>query len=230
MQAFNTAACNAMPIYYPAASPPAGSEIDLTDIRDGKTYKVRKLPSNTTGTTGWCWMVDNLNLQPTAANPMILDSTNSDMTSGTYTLTTTSVTDPNVGTYCNNLNTVTFPHKCGMQYSWTAAVVGNNPSSGTVADSICPKNWRLPANNEYTTLQTALGWGGTGANVNNSPWRGLYVGYNGTVNQGANGFYWSATAYSAANAYFLYYHASGVSPSQNDRAKTTAMSLRCIAR
>jgi uncharacterized protein (TIGR02145 family) len=232
MQAFNTAMCNAMPIFYPAGSPPAGSEVDLVDIRDGKVYKIRKLPSNTIGTTGWCWMVDNLALQPTQANPMILDSTNSDLTAGTYTLTGANVTDPNSGSYCNALSTTTFPHKCGMQYAWTVAVVGNNPASGTVPDSICPKNWRLPANGEYTTLQTALAWGSSGANVNSlAGFRGLYAGSNGTTSQGTAGYYWSATAYTAASAYGLNYSASNVNPSySNNNTKTNTVSLRCLAR
>ena len=252
MQAFNTAMCNAMPIYYNASdptpwnpvNPPAGSEVDLMDIRDGKVYKIRKLPTDTIGTTGQCWMVDNLALQPTAANPMILDSDNSDITSGTYTLTAANVMNPNIvisPTYCiDRLNgTITdnqgvpYTHGCGMQYAWTTAATGSIITTGTTPDSICPNNWRLPMSGEYTTLQTALRWGVAGANVNASSWRGLYVGFNGeSTYQGSYGQYWLATASSATNAYNLVYYASNVSPnySGNGSAKSYGMSLRCLAR
>ena len=217
MQFFSTQACTAMPIY-----PAAGAELDLIDNRDSKTYKIRKLADDN------CWMVDNLALQPSGSS-MVLDSTSSDLASGTYTLNTANVADPNSAAYCLSLSTATFPNRCGMQYDWTTAVVGNNPSSGTVADSVCPKNWRLPANNEYTTLQTALGWGDSGTNINNSAWRGLYAGWNGATDQGVYGYYWTATATSASLANYLYYTASMVNPIGGG-LKTYQLSLRCLAR
>ena len=246
MQAFNTAMCNAMPIFYPAASPPAGSEIDLIDIRDGKTYKIRKLPSNALGTTGWCWMVDNLNLLPTQANPMILDSSNSDIGiadgsgTGTFTLVAADVFDPNTATYCNNLSTTTYPHKCGMQYNWIIVTTGGTIASGSAPDSICPKNWRLPVQGEYTTLSTALVWGNSGANVNSlTGFRGLYAGTSGITQQGNYGAYWSATTFGANYAYNLNYSATDVRPDNGAQTgtppfftaiKTGTKTLRCLAR
>ena len=241
MQSFNTAACNAMPIYYPATLPPVGSEINLTDIRDGKVYKIRKLPSNTAGTAGWCWMVDNLALQPAPSSSIVLNSTDSDLVSGTYTLMAANVFDPNsyLGqTYCANLNTTTFPHRCGMQYIWTAATTGSTISTGSAPNSICPKNWRLPISGstggDFATLQTALAWGNSGANVNAlNGWRGLYAGWNnGMTYQGTNGYYWSATASGVNNAYYLSYSASAVAPNYvgGGTMSTNAFSLRCLSR
>ena len=241
MQAFNTAACNAMPIYYPTASPPAGSEVDLLDTRDMKVYKVRKLPSNTSGTTGWCWMVDNLAIEPAPANTqvLLLESTNSDFPTAAnhiFPMTSTSFVNPNTApgqTYCANLSTATYPHKCGMRYEFVVAIAGASvPTAITLPDSICPRNWRLPADGEYATLQTALSWGSSGANVINSPWRGLYAG-TGTVAtaQGTSGFYWTATAASTTNAYRLSFFSGSVTPSVSTSVNAgSASSLRCLAR
>lgn len=233
MQAFNAATCAAMPVYYPLDSPPAGSEVDLVDIRDGKTYKVRKLPIDTIGTAGWCWMVDNLALQPNASNPMILDSTNSDIASGTYTLTAANVLDPNTlvpNGYCGNLNVNTYPNKCGAQYTWTTATTGSTIASGNAPSSICPKNWKLLVDGDYTVLQTALGWGDSGANINSlNGWRGLYAGISGSSNQGTVGYYWSGTARSASSAAVLVYSAADVFPSSTGD-KSSAFSVRCLVR
>jgi len=248
MQAFNTAACNAMPIYYNASdsvpynpvNPPAGSEVDLLDIRDGKVYKIRKLPTNLIGTTGQCWMVDNLNLQPTAANPMVLDPTNSDMTSGTYTLAAASVTNPNTlagQTYCAGLDVNIYPHRCGMQYAWTTAVVGTgSTTAGFVApSSVCPKNWRLPTGQattgEFALLSAALRWGTTnGANVIGSSFRGLYAGRPLTTEQGGTGRHWSATVLNSTYVYSLRYDTSSVAAADTTMSPNVPLSLRCLAR
>ena len=231
MQSFETAMCTEMPLY-----PLVGGEVDLIDARDGKQYKIRKLADNN------CWMVDNLALRPTGAS-MVLDSATSDIASGTFTLAVASVIDPHVASpsYCTDRLSgsvvdnkgVAYAHGCGMQYNWTTATIGSTLSSGTAPDSICPKNWRLPANTsgDFATLQTALNWSTSGANVNNSTWRGLYVGgYGGTSEQGTSGYYLSATAASAGNPYYLNYASTIVRPSWSNNPKTQPYSVRCLAR
>ena len=237
MQAFSTAACNAMPVYYPAASPPAGSEIDLVDIRDGKTYKIRKLPTNTIGTTGQCWMVDNLALQPMPSNPMTLNSANSDL-AGTWTFTAASVIDPNTAagqTYCADLDTAIYPNKCGMQYTWAAISAGSSYSTpGSSAGSICPRSWRWSTASDYTTLSTALSWGSSGANVNSlTGFRGLYAGRDGATDQGIAGWFWTTSSTSTSGvgaASAMTHSASSVTPNTGGTSKTGAFSLRCIAK
>jgi len=240
MQAFNTASCSAMPIFYPAASPPAGSEVNLLDTRNMKVYKVRKLPSNTAGTTGWCWIVDNFSLAPAPANPdvLILDSVNSDMSSGTYVLTAANIMDPNTaGSYCGNLSTATYPHRCGMQYSYYAATAGTDATltTGNAPNSICPKNWRLPTGEpttgDFTVLTAALGWT-NGSHVNSlNGFRGLYAGYNITANQGTGGYYWPSTTQTYLTAYILNFTSSGVYPSATwTNVKANNLSLRCLTR
>jgi uncharacterized protein (TIGR02145 family) len=216
MQSFTTETCAAMTI---------GGELSLIDARDGKAYRIRKLADNK------CWMVDNLAITGTSSTPITLEPTMTDMTSGTYSLG--AMTDPNVSTsanYCINLSTSTYYQKCGMHYNWTTATLGSTLSSGTAPDSICPKNWRLPANGEYTTLQNALNWTSSDGSVNTSAWRGLYAGYNGTGGQGSTGEYWSGTAYSSTYAYHLEYSTTGPLLPSYDRAKSIQCSVRCLAR
>ena len=65
MQTFSSSDCNAMSI---------GDVTARTDIRDGNTYTIAKLPD---GNTGKCWMVENLRLSDDAAiNPSNTQSNN----------------------------------------------------------------------------------------------------------------------------------------------------------
>jgi len=225
MQTFDAVTCSSMPVYR-TVSPPAGSEVKLVDVRDGKQYLIRKLADNN------CWMVDNLALQPMVGS-MMLDSDNSDMASGNYELMAGDVYPPtNAATYCAGLDTNIYPHQCGMYYSWTTVTTDSTLATGVAPDSICPKSWRLPVTGEYVALQTALGWGNNGNNVINSPWRGLLGRGVGVTDSGANGHYWTATALSATNSYSLGFYVSTTNPvyPSGNRPKTNALSVRCLAR
>jgi uncharacterized protein (TIGR02145 family) len=194
-----------------------GSELDLMDKRDKKFYRVRKL------TDGKCWMVDNLAL----AGSQTLDDISSDINSGTYDLG--AVGDPNTVAYCDLLDVAIYQQKCGYHYSWSQATIDSTLASGSAQDSICPKNWRLPINGEYATLQSNLGWGNAGINVIGSAWRGLYAGMDTSTNVNVTGYYWTSTAYSASDAYRLHFNASSVRPSYNI-GKTVQFSVRCLAK
>ncbi|MDR2064007.1 MAG: IPT/TIG domain-containing protein [Candidatus Nomurabacteria bacterium] len=212
MQDFNSATCATMSVH-----PATNSAAFFIDARDDSVYLVRRLADNK------CWMVDNLAINGVRT----LDSTNTDMNSGNYQLA--AQTNPNSGTYCSALDTAYYPQKCGMHYTWTTAVLGSNPSSIThIPISICPKNWRLPVNGEYAALRTALSWGSSGGNVNNSAWRGLYAGYNGTNRQGTSGHYWTSYTTSTNPSRFNY-NASALYPNAAV-LKTDANSVRCLAR
>ncbi len=129
----------------------------------------------------------------------------------------------------------------GNFYSWTAATAGagnNTLTAGSVNQSICPKNWALPANGAYGNLFASYGT----IDVNNNLVYGeqsilnapLYFVYGGSVgnsslsNAGSRGYYWSSTASNASSAYGLYFIA-GVSPSNNG-GRYVGMSVRCVAR
>lgn len=106
----------------------------LKDSRDGNTYTVAKLLD------GNCWMTQNLKI----ANKTI-DSTDSDMTSGSFTIpasnatafgsygTPAMVTDSTYGGYYN--------FAAATAGSYSAVVPTGTPS---YSSSICPKGWKLP--------------------------------------------------------------------------------------
>ncbi len=59
---------------------------------------------------------------------------------------------------------------------------------------------------------------------------GDYSYSNGSlVNVGSDGFYWSRTAYSAGNAYLLYFHSSYVNPQRN-YGRGNGYAVRCVVR
>ncbi len=68
MQTFSSSDCNAMSI---------GDVTARTDIRDGNTYTIAKLPD---GNTGKCWMVENLRLSDDAA----INSSNTQSNNGAF--------------------------------------------------------------------------------------------------------------------------------------------------
>ncbi len=127
----------------------------------------------------------------------------------------------------------------GNYYNWTSAVATNNTggyNSGTLANSICPKNWDLPANGKYSTL---LSTEGVTTNYNpdgflkirTSP---LYFVRLGRVNGGslsfsANfGYYWSGTVNGANWAYLLSFGSSDASPSYGNDDRYNGGFVRCM--
>jgi uncharacterized protein (TIGR02145 family) len=222
MHNFSSSKCSSLDIY-----PNTGSELDLIDYRDAKTYKIRRLADQN------CWMVDNLAISGTALNPLILDSTTTDMGSGTYSLG--EMPTPNGQSYCNLLNVADYPHKCGNYYlkQGVATLGWNFPSQQPAPNSICPKNWRLPATGEFATLATQLGWSagnGIGNTINDSAWRGLYAGYytsgGAASNVGTYGYY-ITSAYSG-NA-LVYNNGTSFSATTNV-GSSDSVPIRCVAR
>ena len=66
----------------------------------------------------------------------------------------------------NNNDTVGCQHShFGNYYNWSAAVANNNTNgynSGTLTNSVCPKNWDLPVNGTYGALMQAQDvWSGS---------------------------------------------------------------------
>ena len=132
----------------------------------------------------------------------------------------------------------------------------NISTTGTIAsNSICPKGWRLPnasqtdnVNNEFGRM--LYGEGITAALSNGNESVGYYNGvasFNklrsnpyyfvrpGLINGGALndsgviGFYWSSTVSSWANAYYLYFNGTDISPARN-YVRYSGRSVRCVAR
>ncbi|MDR1033031.1 MAG: hypothetical protein LBL84_03425 [Candidatus Nomurabacteria bacterium] len=226
MHNFSSTKCGNMDEY-----PNTGSELDLIDYRDGKTYKIRKLAD------GKCWTMNNLALSGRSLNPLILDSKTTDMESGTYSLGVMPTGNDASNNYCRNLNPAIHPYKCGNLYTWAAAGVGFTTGNGEITPySICPKNWRLPtggASGEYTTLFSYLSVI-SGPGVPTSAWQGLYSGYatsSGTLtNVSSDGRYWTATGGTGSNQLGIYYTSSSAFNLNNSQSRADYLAVRCVAR
>ena len=133
----------------------------VTDSRDGTTYTVAKLADDN------CWMTSNLKLGKGNGEIITLDSTDSDLPSGTtFDLKASGMGsspdatgDCNVGDWypsstkqyldvshlCINTTTPSY----GTYYNWYTAVAGTagyDNTSGEAPGSICPAGWHLPPN------------------------------------------------------------------------------------
>ena len=205
-----------------------GTTLTLTDKRDNKEYKVRKLAD------GKCWMVENLRL--TAPSGGKLTSADSNVTSdvawGTNSGTCSSYTE-----WCV-FDTGSTSY--GVYYNYYVATAKTNPSSGNASQSICPRGWKLPSTNgtntDFQGLYNAYK-GSTGAetstNMRASDGPAFVLSglrYSGsTYFQGIEGNYWSSTASNSNYAYYLNLASSYVSPAGGYGDKYSGYSVRCVA-
>ena len=128
-----------------------GDTATLTDNRDGttKSYTVAKLADNN------CWMTTNLNLG--TDHDITLTADDTDLAANTtFTLPAADTTSYTSST---NLAKVRLTNNGGTNangayYTWSAAVANTTSISTSPTTSICPKNWDLPANAQYTNLSS----------------------------------------------------------------------------
>ena len=142
----------------------------------------------------------------------------------------------------------------GNYYNWSAAVASNDTSayqSNTSSDitsnpqnSICPKGWRLPVitsysassagTNEFANLNyyynnkvtnTSAGWEASPLFFT----RGGNVHTSSLNTPGNTAYYWSSSVYDNTLAYFLYFLATYVSPT-NYTNRYHGFPIRCVAR
>ena len=147
-----------------ALLPDIGDTVTLTDNRDNQEYTVAKLAD------GYYWMTQNLRLGKGNGEIIALDSSNSDLPSGTtFNLKASGMGsnqpdatgDCNVGSwilYEDEEAETNTSHLCintedtetyGVYYNWYTATAGTGTysvTSGEAAGSICPKGWILPPN------------------------------------------------------------------------------------
>ena len=144
----------------------------------------------------------------------------------------------------NNNDTAGCRHShLGNYYNWSAAVANNNTSgydSGTLTNSVCPKNWDLPVNGAYGTLMQAQSvWSGSGNiyatdGFNKLRTTPLYYQRFGLVNGGSlgnlgsYGLYWSSTGSKAKYAHDLSFIGSGIWPGDG-YGRDLGFSVRCMA-
>ncbi|MBR2588965.1 hypothetical protein IKE84_01325 [Candidatus Saccharibacteria bacterium] len=220
----------------------------MSDIRDSKTYTVRKMAD------GNCWMTENLKFE-LQANKTYTGVNNT--TGNTITFNTGSVCgNGNTNAACiMNGNTAYDSTYDTWYYNWYAATAGSGTesmtmNSGDATSSICPAHWRLPTN--YTNKQYPSGgapksWGSLlntyGISPENHTSDTEYkileafpsalprVGYfrSGIFQNNGSGYWWSATAHSTAtHAYNLDFYAAGVAP-QRGSYKYVGFNVRCVS-
>ena len=112
-------------------------------------------------------------------------------------------------------------------------------SSGTLTNSVCPKNWDLPVNGAYGTLMTAQEVFSSGNSYatdgfNKLRTAPLYYQRFGLINGGSliflgsHGVYWSSTVRGAVDAYYLTFASSNIWPSYY-YGRYRGLSVRCMA-
>lgn len=205
----------------------------VTDI-DGNTY-----PTVIIGTQEW--MAEDLRVThyPNGdAIPHITDN-------ATWGNLGNNNTDDAYSFY-NNDNTTDY----GALYTYAAAIADNWTRDNNANQGICPNGWRLPTDNEWSTLTDYLGgsdvaggkmketgtthWNSpnTGA-TNSSGFAALPGGYrngtNGTFyNVGNNGNWWSSTESSSSHAFSRTLIYTNANAYRYDDSKSGGFCVRCI--
>ncbi len=207
-----------------------GSEVNfttnatITDI-DGNIYNTVTIGTQT-------WMKENLKTTKYRDGTAIANVTDNTLWSN---LTT--------GAYCWYSNAIPNKTTYGALYNYYTVIDGHN---------LCPTGWHIPTDAEWTTLTTYLGGttvaGGklketgtthwltpnTGA-TNSSNFMALPAGarvfvissfsFNGLTESGN---WWSATASSTTNAWFVSVSNTAASSTRSNNLKTTGLSVRCV--
>ena len=102
---------------------------------------------------------------------------------------------------------------------------------------VCPKGFTLPTSSDYSSLTTTyhITNSSTGSTkLRQSPLDFVYTGYysysSGSLRlEGSYGRYWSRTAFSGSDAYYLYFYSSNVYPQYNNN-RGFGFALRCVGR
>ena len=180
--------------------------LTLTDTRDNNSYTVRYI-------NGACWMTQNLRL----SGGRTLTSADSNVTRN-WSFPSTSLTSGN--SYTAAYSTISSNTSYGGYYNYCAASAGTvcSQTETDATQDICPKGWRLPTLDEMNGIRSYV-----------SAFSPVYSGFysNGSlINTGSNGYWWSATALSGVNQYFLLYRSGSLYTTSSD--KSIGFSVRCI--
>ena len=126
----------------------------------------------------------------------------------------------------------------GNYYNWAAAVASNNANnaiSSKFNNSICPKNWKLPTNNEYVSFYSQYN-DKSGSNANGLFDQPLFFIRSGRINNkeindiSSYGSYISSVSHNAEVAYTLLVSNNRVVPDNVGTYKYYGGSVRCLAR
>ena len=208
----------------------------LVDARDSQLY-------NTVLIGTQCWMAENLNIGT------MINST-SGGTNGDGEQTDNSTTEK----YCYYNNTSNCDIYGGL-YQWNEIM--QYVASGAGIQGICSDGWHLPTDDEWKTMEMALGlsqseaddtgWRGTdegekmkstsgwntnGNGTNSSGFNALPGGYrssNGSFyNLGNSGYWWSSSETSGTNAWYRHLYYDNDQVYRGSYVKTYGFSVRCL--
>jgi uncharacterized protein (TIGR02145 family) len=194
----------------------------VTDI-DGNVYRTVQIG-------GQCWTAENLRTTTYANGDPIPNVTDS-----------TAWTELTTGAWVHYDNNASYENPYGKLYNWYAVLDPRN---------VCPTNWHVPTDGEWTVLTDYLGGesvaGGkmkstgtqywqdlnTGA-TNESGFSGLPGGFryysNGTFNfLGYNGYWWSASESGAENAWYRTLSTYNAGIYRYSINKRDGFSVRCL--
>ncbi|MBR3256607.1 InlB B-repeat-containing protein [Candidatus Saccharibacteria bacterium] len=231
-----------------AANAPAATLLDYrgkvttgSNPESAEQYTVSKLAD------GNCWMTTNLNLGrndnlgPNNDGTITLTSDDTDLADNTtFTL---PVADTTSYTATTRLAKVRLTNSSGATtngayYTWSAAVANTGSISTNPATSICPKNWDLPTNAQYTNLSTKSSYSSSNSPTS-APSSFLATGKftNGATfypSSSDYGFYWSSTSSSTTAAYGARVTTSALSTSASTGTtyggnKYYRKNIRCVA-
>ncbi|MCM1030303.1 MAG: SUMF1/EgtB/PvdO family nonheme iron enzyme [Oscillibacter sp.] len=195
----------------------------LTDPRDGKTYKIRKMPD------GHWWMVENLKFG-TCRNytTYASKSVSGQIASGYYGVCQKSA----YGDYLYNWQAF-MQHKSAYR-GGSNAFPNVNGNSTTQWQGICPEGWHVPSGGttgEWQLLYDAFYHDVSrfypGTCAFNSKLTGLQTG-NRLDGYGVYSAYWSSTTSTQTYAYGFNVRSSAINPIMHNWGKDGGLSVRCI--
>ena len=238
-------------------------ETTLTDTRDGKSYIIRKLAD------GNCWMSQNLALSTSAGQVLTEADTDlmSGRTFTAPAASVEGDTWANNGSdgphylepkpefaYIQNGTTPSSTGQpieaTGNYYDWIMATAGAKAEDGTslisassddanAADSICPKGWRLPQEEDKSYKNLIISTYNIPTNSDASllatPFNFLrsgnyYIGGKLFYKLGKVGLLWTSKPLNQYKAYNLLFEDSGVDPQSHSWKFMVPISVRCVAR
>ena len=211
----------------------ASQSTTLVVSRDNTSYTVTKLAD------GNCWMTENLRLD--LSNSTITSADTNNPTAGFLSLVSTPQTDaddwnddPDQILYLTEDGDhgahSHYSNEYGTYYNWYTATAGNgtyDKTSGNTSGDICPSGWHLPEKDEYDDLITDSG----ATILNSSPNNFVLSGYvnldvTSSLDEGANGYYWTSTADGIYDAHALSVDGTGSGTYNN--SKYEGLTGRCL--
>ena len=216
------------------------STVALTDTRDGNVYNVAKLAD------GKWWMTQDLKITGKTITPADSD------VSGNFTIPESGQVQDFI-TPAWEQSFTAYALEDRTLYSWYTATAGSGPVQPDVGyqemfvapESICPKGWKLPSDDDYLTLRYSY------PEITydmNDPYRNIVYGTPAFVNTefiesaldehhsyyyeatAGEAYRWTATEPMARDAYVFEIRNPGWHVSTTERYAGNGYAMRCMAR